>query len=282
MGKRIGRVEGGVGDFRRIVTADQRRQQALRRVHVVEAEAALDAQALAVGRTIAAGDGDDLLLAHLIVDLAADAAVRADAGHDAVDRLPRREQAAAVCGQHRRRHQRAGRAGLHALAAADAARIAHGIVEIEDDFRRRATTGHADDVVGLDVAASLHAQLAVDAGVEVHAHRRVAAVGEGGGRCAGHGGARRETAVLQAQLLGPVPERRVAIVRLRAWRLLGEQQFDHQPPAVQRAFGSVAAHLHAGADLASATRRQVALAVDLDHARPAVAARPIVRRLARA
>ncbi|TMQ75166.1 hypothetical protein ACCUM_1917 [Candidatus Accumulibacter phosphatis] len=270
-----GRVEGRVGDLGRVIAANQGFQQALWRVHIVETEAPLDAQALAIGRPVAAADGEDPIIADLIVDLAADATVRTDAGNDAVDGLACPEQAAAVIGKHRGRQQCAGRAGLHAFAAADTARSAHRVVEIENDPRRCAATSHADHVVCLDVAASLQTELAVDAGIELHAHRRVAAVGTG------RPGALRKAAGVHTRLPGPVPERRVAVVRLRAWRLFGEQQFDHHPSALPGTFGSVATHLHPLADLAAATGGEISLAVDLDHAGAAVAARLIVWRCAR-
>ena len=76
-------------------------------------------------------------------------------------------------------HQRAGRARLHALAASDAGRGAHIGVEVEHDLRTMAAVGHADDVVVLYLAASAHAQAAVDAGVEVHGDGRVRVVGLG-------------------------------------------------------------------------------------------------------
>jgi hypothetical protein len=78
-------------------------------VHVVEAEAALDAQPAMVGRAVAAVDADDALVAHVVGELAADAAVGAE-GVDAGGRAPPADA--------RERAQRAGRAGLHALAAA--------------------------------------------------------------------------------------------------------------------------------------------------------------------
>jgi hypothetical protein len=75
-----------------------------------------------------------------------------------------------------RRHQRAGRAGLHALAAGDARAVAHRVVEVEHDLLVMAADGHADHVVDLDLAAGADAEIAVDAGVEVHRHRRMADV----------------------------------------------------------------------------------------------------------
>src|SRR5205807_8715202 len=76
-----------------------------------------------------------------------------------------------------RRHQRARRAGLHALAAGDAGRAAHRVVEIEHDLLAMTASGHADNVIDLHFAAGAYAQIAVDAGVELHRHRGMAAVG---------------------------------------------------------------------------------------------------------
>ena len=104
-------------------------RQALRVVRVVEAVAALDAQAAVVGRAVAAVDVEDLVVLDVVGQLAADAAVRAHrvdllVGHGAAPTLARR-------------HQRAGRAGLHALAAGDAGGRAHRVVHVEHDLRVR-------------------------------------------------------------------------------------------------------------------------------------------------
>jgi hypothetical protein len=85
-------------------------------VHVIEAEAAFHAQPVLVGRTVLAGNGDDLVVLDLIGELAADAAIRADA----VDRTVGLAEIDVILVDHCGRHQRAGRAGLHALAAGHA------------------------------------------------------------------------------------------------------------------------------------------------------------------
>ena len=82
----VARVDAGIDRLGRVLAADQRLGQALRAVGVVEAEAALDAQPVLVGRPVAAGDEGDLVVADMIGDLAADAAVRADAVDLAVGR----------------------------------------------------------------------------------------------------------------------------------------------------------------------------------------------------
>ena len=111
----------------------------------------------------------------IVVDVerqrAADAAVRAHRvdltqlgprpDRDAVDRLVR---------------QRAGRARGDALAARDARRLAHRVVEVERDPRRVALARAADDVVALDVVARADAAVAQDAGVVVDGDDRVGVV----------------------------------------------------------------------------------------------------------
>src|SRR4029434_2181959 len=72
-----------------------------------------------------------------------------------------------------RRHQRAGRTGLDALAARDARRVAHRVVEVEHDLGVTAPERVADDVVHLLLATGANAALALNAGVEVHGHRRM-------------------------------------------------------------------------------------------------------------
>src|SRR5690606_31089256 len=136
------------------VLAVQRRGQAGRMVDVVEAEATLDAQPVLVGRTCAAVDIEQLVVLDLVGDLAADAAIGTDAVHFAV--RPVRQYAGLV--EQVRLHERAGRTGLHAFAAADAGAAPHRIVEVEHDLGAVAAIGHADDVVDLDLAAGADAQ----------------------------------------------------------------------------------------------------------------------------
>src|SRR5699024_12001868 len=115
---------------------------------------------------------------------------------------------------------RPGGAGLHALAAGDAGAGAHGVVEVEDDLGSGATIGHADDVVDLYLAAGANAQAAVDAGIEIDGHRRVADVFRG--RLV-----RRKTARCNPELFRPAPELRVRIVTRLTGRLVGHQQLEN-------------------------------------------------------
>src|SRR5262249_36940935 len=130
-----------------------------------------------VGGSVAATDVEELVILDVVRELAPHAAIRAYAVH-----LPVRELGAHIClVEQRRRHQRAGWADLHAFAAGDAGRLPHRVVETEHDLFAIAAAGHADDVVDLHFAASAHAEIALDAGVEIDRHRRVAAVGDGRG-----------------------------------------------------------------------------------------------------
>src|SRR6516225_8366428 len=140
---------------------------------VVEAEAALDAEPVLVCRSVAAGDVKKLVVLDVISELATDAAIRTDAIDRAV-RFPGKHIARV---DQRRRHQRAGRTGLHAFAAGDASRSAHRVVEIEHDLLAVAAAGHADDVIDLDFTAGADTQIAMNAGIEIDRHRRVRTVG---------------------------------------------------------------------------------------------------------
>ena len=134
----------------------------------------------------------------VIGELAADAAIRAQA----VDLAVGTAGARSARRRARRRHQRAGRAGLHAFAAGDAGAAAHRVVEVEDDLGVMAATGHADHVVDLDLAAGAHAEIALDAGIEIDRHRRMADIGHR--RCPA--GKRLAST---PDLVAPVPELRV-------------------------------------------------------------------------
>src|SRR2546425_6912497 len=129
---------------------------------VIESVAALDAEPAMVRRAVLAGDELDLVFLHVIREQAADAAERAYRVDLLVDGL----QAGVA-----RRHQRAGRAGLHALAAGHAGGLAHRVVEVEHDLRVIPPPGVADDVVHLLLAAGAHAARALDPRVQIHGDR---------------------------------------------------------------------------------------------------------------
>ena len=220
--------------------------------NVIESEATLDAQPLVVGGAVASLDPDDAVVVDVIGDLAADAAVRAQRCDLAVDRL----QVGVV-----RRRERTGRAGLHAFAAGDAARCAHRVVEVEHDLRMRAAERVADDVVDLFLAAGAHAARALDAGVEVDRHRRMREIG-------GRLRPRREARLADAQRVLPVVE--LGILAVGLLRDVGGEHLDDHLLRVHGA-RAVARDFHAGGRRTAARRGQHALALDLDHARPAVA-----------
>ena len=71
------RIDGEVLVLRHARLADERLGQAVLVLHVVEAVAALHAQAAGVGRAVAALDVEDLVVPDVVGQLAADAAVRA-------------------------------------------------------------------------------------------------------------------------------------------------------------------------------------------------------------
>jgi hypothetical protein len=77
VGQGIAGVGQALGVFRRGVAADQRPHQPVRVRDVVEAEAALDAEPVAVRRAVAAGNADDAVIPDLPGELASDAAVGA-------------------------------------------------------------------------------------------------------------------------------------------------------------------------------------------------------------
>src|SRR6185437_8194142 len=121
-------------------------------------------QATVVRGPVAALDAHDVVVLDVVRELAAHAAVRTDrvdllVDHDLVGVLRGRE--------------RSGGTGLHAFAARDARGFPHRVVHVEDDLGIASAEGVADDVVHLHFAARAYAARALDAGVEVHRHRRV-------------------------------------------------------------------------------------------------------------
>ena len=98
-------------------------------VDIVKAEATLYAKPPFVGRTIDAVNVFDPTILDLERHLAADAAKRANALNFAVEIFA---VAGARAFGHRRRHQRAGWASLHAFAAGDAGRRAHWVIKVKD------------------------------------------------------------------------------------------------------------------------------------------------------
>ena len=265
MGEGVGGVDIRIDGLGRVVEADQRLHQAVRMGDIVEAEAALDAKAVLVRRAVASVDIEDLLVADVVGDLTADAAI----GADAVDLPVGLGVSDARFVHHRCRHQGAGGAGLDAFAAGDTGALSHGIVEIENDLRCGTAPGHADHVVDLDLAAGADAEITVDAGIEMHRHGGMAEIGR-------RRRARRKAALRHLHASGPVPKHRIRVVGAIALRLIGEQQLHHHAPRGACPLRS-AQDLHVRCRGADARRGEHALALDLDHAGAAVAVGAIAR-----
>jgi hypothetical protein len=222
---------------------------------VVEAVATLHAQAAVVRRSVLAGDEFDDVLLHVVGQQAADAAERAYRVDRLVDGLK---------AHFARRHQRAGRAGLHALAAGDAGRGAHRVVHVEHDARVLAAVGVADHVVHLLLSTGAHAARALDAGIEVDR--------DGGVRNVGF----RLLPALesgQAEVHLPRPQLQLVVLRVLPFGHVGKKQLEDH---LLRQLGArvVGSDLHSLLRVAAARRRERALALDLDHAGAAVAVGP--------
>src|ERR1700722_19622892 len=264
--ERIGRINLVVGVLLDTRQAHQRLGQTVGVMDVVETKAAFDAKSVVVSRAIAAFSVDDLLVLDFVGDLAADAAIRAKR----IDLAVRIGDAGLVLVKHHRWHQRAGRASLDAFAAGHAGRFPHRIVKVEHDLGAMIAVGHADDVVDLHLAAGAHAEAALDAGVKIDTHRRMAGVA-----LAALGG--REAAFGDLDLFRLVPELRIRVVGSLTRRLVSDQQLHHH---FLRGDSPVACrfHLHADGRRPFARGRQHALALNLHHAGAAIAVRPVVRR----
>ena len=263
MGEGIGGVDLAVGELRRVVPPDERSGEAMGMGHVVEAEPSLHAKTVVVGGAVAALHRGDAVIPYLVGDLAADPAVGTYAFH--LVELEPAIDAGLV--DERCLHQCSRRTRLDAFSAGDAGARAHLVVEVEDDLRSDAAVGHADDVVDLHLAARPHAQVAVDAGVEVDPHRGMAGVG-------GDRGTAREAAFGDVQALGPLPQPRIVLVRDLTRRLVGHQHLHHHPARRFRPLGG-GVHHQARRRPALARCGEHPLSLDLHHARAAVAVGPV-------
>ena len=125
-------------------------------------------------------------------------------------------------------------------------------------------------VVNLDLAAGAHAQAALDAGVEIDAHRGMAGI-------ALPALSGRKTTFRHLDLFGPMPEFRIGIMRRGARRLIRDQKLHHHFLGRDGA-GTRRLHLHANARRPLAGGGQHALAFDFDHADAAIAVGAIIRR----
>src|SRR5690606_12110668 len=136
---------------------------------VIEAEAPFDTKPIFVGRTVTTVDIENPVAFDVHLGLAANTAVRTNR----VDGFLLERNALARRIEQVGLHQRAGRAGLYALAARNAGRVPHALVEVEHRLGVEAAIGHADDIVHLHLAAGAHAQAALDARVEIDRYRRM-------------------------------------------------------------------------------------------------------------
>ncbi len=181
--------------------------------------------------------------------------------------------------------QGAGRAGNHALAARDARRVAHQVIEVEGDPRAEPLAHPPDHLIILDVIAPPDAAIAEDAGgvVDRDDHRRIIARPRR---------RRGESRSADGERLGHQLQLAIAVVAMLGARggMIGHQQFgeclDRPPDLVafrkglgvegRGAEGGLEARLggddlatgHVGRDLAIAGRGQHALA-DVHRADPA-------------
>ena len=185
---------------------------------VVEAEAALDAEPVLVGRPVAAVDVKELVVLDVVGELAADAAI----GADAVDLAVGRVGIDAGVVEHRRRHQRAGRAGLDAFAAGDAGAAR------PSGRRNRTRSSRARPRAAMPMTSltCTSRQARTQSVHSMQASRLTAIAGwlRSGAGCVR---ARRKAALGDADPVGPAPEARIRIVRGRARRLVGDQQLEH-------------------------------------------------------
>ena len=170
MGRGVSGINLVIPAFADAVLADQRYGQAMGVVHIVQAETPLDAEPLFVGWSITAIDLDYPVIFQMVGDLAANAAERTDA----VDGAVRGADADTGFVDHGGRQQCAGGAGLHTFATGHAGRLSHRVIEIENDFGFCSPGSHSDDIVALDLAAGADAQIAMDAGVKIDGHGRMA------------------------------------------------------------------------------------------------------------
>ena len=158
---------------RGIFATDQRLCQAMLMVDIIIAKAPFDAQTPLIRGAIDAFDILDFVVFDFDGDLAANAAKGADAFHFTVVVAP----VANLFAVHQaRRHQSAGWAGLNAFAAGHASRFPHRIIKVECWIGIVPPTRHPDHVVDLNFAARTHTKTALDASIQIDAHRNMAVI----------------------------------------------------------------------------------------------------------
>src|SRR5262249_50255610 len=109
----------------------------------------------------------------------------------------------------------------------------------------------------------------VDAGIKLHRHRGMAAVGR-------RRLPPREAAALDIERIGPLPEPRLRVVRRRTLGLVADQQLEDELPRRLRSLAR-GLHLYARRRHPDAGGGEHALALDLDHAGAAIAVGAIAR-----
>ena len=157
----VERVFGCVG------TADQRLGQAFGAVGVVKTKTAFHAEPAFVGRAGLAFYVFDLSVGNKVGQLAAHATKRAERIH-----LLLRSLGVRTIG----RCNGTGGAGLHTFTASHAGAGTHGVALVKHDLRMAAAKRQTQHVVALRLAAGADAARALDAGVQVDRHGRVAGV----------------------------------------------------------------------------------------------------------
>ena len=131
---------------------------------IVEAIASFDAEPALVGRSIAPRDVLDLVVFDVISQQAADATIRADRIHFLINRVE---------ADISRRHQRAGRTGLHTLSTADTGTGSHVVTQIKHDLSMRAAERQADHIVVLLLATGPNTTGALDTALHIDRDRRM-------------------------------------------------------------------------------------------------------------
>ena len=154
--------------FRHTILANQRLQQSLRVIDVIETVTALDAQAAEIGRAITTFDTNDLVVLDVVGKQTTNTAIGTDRIDLAIGFNHMRTGGVAEC---------AGRTGSDAFAAGDAGGLTHRVADIEHDLGVMTALCQADDVVDLGFAAGPQAARALDAGIEVDRDCRVRQVG---------------------------------------------------------------------------------------------------------
>ena len=146
----IGWVEWFVGNFSHPGFADQGLGEAVGMVHIVKSKPSFDAEPVVIGRSVAAFYREQLAIAHVESELAADATIGAQAIHSGIGF----DGPSAIFLNPGGLHECTSRASLDAFTAGHAGAIPHGVVEIKDDFGLRPAESHANDVVDLNFMTS--------------------------------------------------------------------------------------------------------------------------------